>query len=251
MPLKKVIKKVFHKLGYDINRYNPTPVVSEIPVGTQNIREMEGLPLPLEIMQNCRLLPDRSIALSLLPKGGIAAEVGVAYGDFSRKIIDNLNPDKFYAIDCFYGGPGREFWNRDCFTESNLEQKEFIENKFMKEISRGKFETRKGLSWEVLETFADNYFDYVYLDAGHDYDSVKKDIMVLLKKVKNNGIIQFNDYTIYDWVASVPYGVIRAVDELLVNSKHEIMFFCLQPGGFNDIIVRIKKALDEVPENAH
>ncbi|MDR0375711.1 MAG: class I SAM-dependent methyltransferase [Treponema sp.] len=169
------------------------------------------------------------------------AEVGVAYGDFSRKIIDSMNPSKFYAIDIFASGPGEDFWGRTDWADLNIGQKEFIERKFANEIGNGKFILKKGLSWDVLETFDDNYFDYVYLDAAHDYDSVKKDIRVLLNKVKNNGIIQFNDYTLYDWSTNAPYGVVRAVDEMLVSGKHEIIFFCLQTGGFNDIVVKIKK----------
>jgi radical SAM protein with 4Fe4S-binding SPASM domain len=210
-------------------------------VKTKKPKLLEGLNLPLEIMQNCKLLPNRDSALSLLPKGGIMAEVGVAYGDFSRRIIDVMNPDKFYAIDLFSFGPGKEIWGRTDFTDSNLGQKEFIEKKFAAEIENGQFILKKGFSWNELATFDDNYFDYVYLDAAHDYNSVKKDIMVLLKKIKNNGIIQFNDYTIYNWHRGVSYGVVRAVDELLVNNKHEIIFFCLHPGGFNDIVVKIKK----------
>ena len=192
-------------------------------------------------MENCKLLPNRDFALSLLPKGGIMAEVGVAYGDFSRKIIDNLCPEKFYAIDIFTGCPGMDFWDRTDWTESKMKQQEFIENKFRKEIDSGIFFTKKGLSWEVLNSFKDDFFDYVYLDAAHDYDSVKKDIDVLQKKVKNNGIIQFNDYILYDFVSNYPYGVIRAVDEMLIKRKHEIIYYCLHSEGFNDMIIKIKK----------
>lgn len=230
--LKKVIKNVFHKLGYDIKKSPPPP---------RMVKVLEGLQLPAEIMLNCKLLPNRDAALALLPKGGIMAEVGVAYGDFSRKIIDAMDPEKFYAIDIYTGGPGNDFWGRTDWTDANIGQKEFFEKRFADEISNGKFIIKTGLSWDVLAMFSDNYFDYVYLDAAHDYDSVKKDITILLKKIKNNGIIQFNDYTLYDWMTDDPYGVVRAVDELLVNSKHEIIFFCLQKGGFHDIIIKIKK----------
>ena len=226
MFIKRLIKKLMRKFGYDIVRY------SEI---------LRGLNLPYEIMADCKLLPNRDFALSYIPKGGMTAEVGVLYGDFSRKIIDKLIPNKFYAIDIFTLGPGMDIGNRTDWTKSKMKQQEYIENRFREEMDRGIFFAKKGLSWEVLDTFDDNFFDYVYLDAAHDYDSVRKDIDVLLKKVKNNGIIQFNDYTIYDWNANCPYGVIRAVDEMLVNGRHEVKYFCLDTGGFNDIIVKIKK----------
>ena len=50
-------------------------------------------------------------------------------------------------------------------------------------------------------------FDVVYIDAGHDYDSVKADIGAWLPKVRKGGIICGDDY-ISGWD-----GVIRAVDE--------------------------------------
>lgn len=225
MAARNLIKKIFNKFGLEIHRYNG----SVLP----------GLNLPYEIMADCKLLPNREFALSQyypLLRGGIMAEVGVAYGDFSRKIIDSLKPDKFYAIDIFKGGPGNDFWNRDDFSKLNLQHRDFIERKFKNEIDKGVFFTKKGLSWDVLETFDDDYFDYIYLDGAHDYESVKKDISVLLKKIKDKGIVQFNDYTF-----SAPMGVVRAVDEMLINNRHEIIYFCLHTGGFNDIVIRINK----------
>jgi predicted O-methyltransferase YrrM len=50
-------------------------------------------------------------------------------------------------------------------------------------------------------------FDVVYIDAGHDYTSVKADIGAWLPKVRKGGIICGDDY-ISGWD-----GVIRAVDE--------------------------------------
>jgi len=207
-----------------------------------------GLTLPKSIMQNCKLLPSRNDALPLIAEllmggSGIVAEVGVAYGDFSRAIINTLKPSKFYSIDLFNNGPGREFWGYKHFEETNLGQKEYIEQKFKQEINAGSFFLRQGFSWEVLETFEDSYFDYIYLDAAHDYENVKKDIQVIIHKIKNGGIVQFNDYTSIapgeiPW-DSCYYGVRRAVDELLINGKHEILFFCLEPAGYNDLVIRM------------
>ena len=252
MGFHNIIKKVLYQINPTFRMIsNVRTDIENLTIEIDNIKKilikppkinvLNGLNLPYEIMMNCKLLPNRDFSLTLLPKGGTMAEVGVAYGEFTRKIFDNLNPDIFYAIDIFSGGPGSDFMERTDWLDSNLGQKDFLKKKFVNEIKNGKFIIKEGFSWEVLETFDDDYFDYVYLDAAHDYESVKKDIDVLLKKVKNNGIIQFNDYTYFDLISRVPYGVIRAVDELLVNNKHEILFFCLNPDGFNDIAVKIIK----------
>lgn len=47
-----------------------------------------------EKLKGTRLLPSRKAALSGMPKGGIVAEVGVAYGDFSEVLLQELAPPK-------------------------------------------------------------------------------------------------------------------------------------------------------------
>lgn len=225
MFLEKLLKSVVNKLGYELIKDKRKFIT-------------QGLTLPMHVFTNCKLLPNRNAVLPFLPKQMVIAEVGVAYGEFSREIIDVANPSKFYAIDYYQG---EEFWGRNTFEKNKLSHEDYIKQQFNKEIEQGIFYTKKGLSWDVLNTFSDNFFDYVYLDAGHDYESVKKDIEVLLKKVKNGGVIQFNDYIIYDWVSKLPYGVVKAVDELLQNNQHEVLYYCLHKGGFNDIVVKINK----------
>jgi len=67
-------------------------------------------------------------------------------------------------------------------------------------------------------TEAANYFDavdFVFIDAAHDYESVKQDILAWLPKVK--GIIAGHDYPAYK-------GVVMAVDEVFgdrVNKSYE------------------------------
>ncbi|MDR2560514.1 MAG: class I SAM-dependent methyltransferase [Holophagales bacterium] len=205
----------------------------------------KNLPIKSMAFDSAILLPDRSDALKYMPKHGIITEVGVAYGDFSRKIIDILSPKKFYAIDYFsQNDPFFSLWGRDDCARDNMPHQQWYENRFKPEIENGLMETRQGKSWDCLSQFPDDYFDYVYLDAGHDYKSVMKDIDVLKCKVKNCGFIQFNDYCIGP-AFSTPYGVINAVNSFVNSGHHKIKYFCLntepQHIGFPDIVVQIQK----------
>jgi hypothetical protein len=210
---------------------------------------MGGPPLPIRAgaLESAVLLPDRADALNYMPKNGMAAEVGVAYGDFSRKIIDSTNPKKFYAIDFFsQNDPFSGFWGIDDFRKDNMPHQQWYENRFKTEIESGMMETRQGMSWDCISKFPDDYFDYVYLDAAHDYNSVKKDIDALKSKVKDGGYIQFNDYCIGP-ALSIPYGVINAVNEFVNSGLCKIKYFCLnnEPKyiGFPDIVVQLQKIL--------
>ena len=55
--------------------------------------------------------------------------------------------------------------------------------------------------------FPDCYFDLVYIDAAHDYLSVKSDLMAWLPKVKAEGYIAGHDYN------DLHRDVIKAVNE--------------------------------------
>ena len=196
--------------------------------------------IPSSCLLNTRVLFNREAALDYIPQHTIVAEVGVAFGDFSRKIIDIIKPNKFYAIDFFDENiPG--FWGKNYFERDNMTHQQWYENRFKNELDLGIVEIRRGYSWEVLEAFEDNYFDYVYLDAAHDYESVKKDIGMLVKKIKRHGIIQFNDYVLYDVYTHVYYGVVAAVNEFISNTNSEVLYYCFQNQRFDDIVVSLNK----------
>ena len=61
------------------------------------------------------------------------------------------------------------------------------------------------------KNYPDEYFDIVYIDASHEYECVKEDIISWLPKVKIGGILCGDDYCV-GWPQ-----VVKAVDEILVN----------------------------------
>tara|TARA_Y100001937_G_scaffold119220_1_gene174622 strand:+ start:459 stop:1034 length:576 start_codon:yes stop_codon:yes gene_type:complete len=66
----------------------------------------------------------------------------------------------------------------------------------------------KNFSEDIAHKFDDD-IDFVYIDANHTYESVKKDLQLYRPKVKINGVIGGHDY-VEPWS-----GVIQAVDETI------------------------------------
>jgi predicted O-methyltransferase YrrM len=66
-------------------------------------------------------------------------------------------------------------------------------------------------SIDASKSYKDGTFDLVFIDAMHDYESVKTDILAWLPKVKPGGILAGHDYM----HAGEHAGVGRAVDEVV------------------------------------
>ena len=66
-----------------------------------------------------------------------------------------------------------------------------------------------GHRWVTL--FEDEYFDFVFIDADHKYESVKQDIEDWYPKVRKGGILAGHDY------AQSQHGIRKAVDDRFGN----------------------------------
>jgi predicted O-methyltransferase YrrM/GR25 family glycosyltransferase involved in LPS biosynthesis len=82
----------------------------------------------------------------------------------------------------------------------------------------------KIISLEAVEKFEDKSLDFVFIDASHEYEDVKKDIISWLPKVKEGGIIAGHDYYL-NGTDFFP-GVKQAVNETLKSNELEFAEDC-------------------------
>jgi Methyltransferase domain len=225
--IKRAVKQLLAKMGYTV-----------IKTKLEEVEKMIPPDLPASLFENSRVCASREDVLQRLPKGGVIAEVGVAYGNFSALLLDRLQPEKFIAIDSFAITADTEPWKQTFLKDSKMTHFEYYQHKFQPQIEKGQLVVYPGLSWEMLAKLPDKSIDYVYLDAGHSYEEAVKDIEQVSKKIKDDGIIQFNDYTLFDPFAFIPYGVPKAVHEFMLKENYELLFLCLHRQFFCDVVVR-------------
>jgi predicted O-methyltransferase YrrM len=172
-----------------------------------------------------------------LPPGGQVAEVGVATGDFSAFLLDALAPSLFVGIDSFTMHTVPEHWGiASAVLFRGMTHAAFYRHRF---ADRGaQVRVIEGWSHDGLATLADGAFSLVYIDAGHDYDSVRRDAQVAAAKLRPDGILVFNDYIMMDHLSETPYGVVPAVNELLAGGGWTVAGFALQQHMFCDIALR-------------
>lgn len=182
-------------------------------------------------LKNAKLLSDRFHILNKLPKNGSVLEVGVLAGDWSMQIIKQNAPNRLTLIDTFY--------SEDYNSPKRFKKKShlsFIQEKF-KEVTP-QIEIQKGLSWDMMKNHSEDEFDWIYIDAGHDYESVKKDLTEAFRILKPNGYLVMNDYVMYDHYAKEQYGVVKATNEFMLDNDFEMLYFAFHPEMFCDVVIR-------------
>jgi predicted O-methyltransferase YrrM len=105
----------------------------------------------------------------------------------------------------------------DSFTFIGENGKNILENLYINLDSvKNLFDTLICQSWDAASQFEDKSLDFVFIDADHVYESVKRDIIAWLPKIKPGGIIAGHDY------CDVHPGVIQAVNEIF--GKENVCF---------------------------
>jgi hypothetical protein len=167
------------------------------------------------------------------------AELGVAYGDFSRVIIDALNPAAFHAYDIFPFHDYPVVWGKPTSeTLKGLQHRAFYEARFEKEIKSGQVAVFEGDSVTRLAECDDGFYDVIYIDADHHYEGVLRDTIASIRKLKPDGTLIFNDYIMFDHISGVPYGIVQVVNDLCVNEGWQITHFAFETNMFCDIALR-------------
>jgi len=160
-------------------------------------------------------------------------EVGVREGLNFHNMIAH-NPKLAVAVDCWIedGVLGRN----DCCFEQEILDKQYED--FKKSVDDKPFvKIRRGYSFDVVNEFPDEFFDFVFIDADHTYEGCKKDIHDWYPKVKKGGVLCGHDYVhraIKTANGTLSFGVVEAVDEFIVGGKVP-NFFLLKPSTWGII----------------
>ena len=194
-----------------------------------------------EDVNGSHLFADRLSALHCIPKNGVVAEIGVAFGGFTQNIIQVCEPKRFDAFDIFTIHKHIQVWGKDPLeVTGGLTHLEFYENRLKNEIASGRVRIISGDSADQLNNINDNTYDVMYIDALHSYEAVKRDADVAVKKLRSNGVLISNDYVLYDHHLRQEYGVVPVVNDLCVYHGCPVYYFAFQKEMSCDIAL-IKK----------
>ncbi len=145
-----------------------------------------------------------------------AIEVGVQKGLFAKKMLDNWPSCTEYKLV--------DLWGREeGYVEPGEHSMEFHNRAYKQTKIRVKPHMHKVEFFEMRSTDAakriqDNHFDFVYLDARHDYCAVAEDIESYWPKVRPGGILAGHDFI------DAQYAVSRKM--YLLQYRTKLHTFC-------------------------
>jgi SAM-dependent methyltransferase len=184
--------------------------------------------IPQELLEEARLVANRELLVERMPKNAVVCEIGVAEGNFSAEIIERSSPAKLYLVDKWESVAAQ-------YSEAALRK---VEERFRAEIESGKVILRRDYSLEALGKFEDNSFDWVYVDAAHDYASVKADLEACRRVVRPGGFICGHDYV--RWASPISrLGVVEAVNEFIVRTGSRLAYLTNQHNKVDSYAIQL------------
>jgi len=168
-------------------------------------------------------------------------EVGVFHGVTSRNVCEILyslhgHNFKFTGIDLFLNDESvlkNEYAPKTTFSNPlktiyykfiirsdpyNIKSVNKLLSKFEKNIT-----LIKGDSNDVLKKINLDGIDYVFLDGGHKYETVRNDLNNLTQVVNNKGTILCDDYNL-----TYAPGVKKAIDEYVSDKDFDLKIYNLR-----------------------
>jgi len=161
-------------------------------------------------------------------------EVGVLEGATARnvcEIMHKLHGDNFNYVGIDLFGLDLNTNNKKEFTPISNKYSNPLKFLYFNFILRHHPNSLKGVNY-LLKKFSNSVnlyqgysknllrkinlqtIDFVFLDGGHSYETVKDDLDVILKKLKKNSILVLDDYN------QKEYGVKMAADEVRINYEN-------------------------------
>lgn len=138
-------------------------------------------------------------------------ELGTFKGEFLDFICKTMDPKEVISIDLFEGINHSGDKDGQNIIHCNLNDEYY---NLLSKYDNTNVKIVKGDVQKVLSDFPDEYFDVIYIDADHSFESVYSDLNLSYKKVKKGGVIAGHDYEKKNF-----FGVYLAVNRFCVEKK--------------------------------
>jgi len=132
-----------------------------------------------------------------------AAEIGVWKGDFAKVILSNFsNLTKYYMIDPWAHLPD---WNKPFNVDHRTFEDVYAKALVKTEFAASRRIVLRGRTSAVIDEIADHSLDFAYIDGDHTLRGITIDLIEVLPKVKDGGLIGGDDFINKPWQHGAAY----------------------------------------------
>ena len=161
-------------------------------------------------------MADRAFVLKLAPLGGVCAEIGCWKGDFSAQILSVMKPRELHLVDPWrFVSAFPRRWYGGAIATSQADMDGIFEDVRIRFVKTPQVKIHRQASVAAARQFADETFDWIYIDGDHSRDSVLADLQVWHAKVKPGSFIVCDDYT---WVDENNVPCVKAAIETFLQN---------------------------------
>lgn len=182
----------------------------------------------------------RQHIITCLPHHNNVCEIGVDVGNYSSDILSNCNPTKLHLVDPWSHIDDPSYKNDTVNVDDDRQEYKFrsVLKRFSNEIISGQVKIHRGFSYDVLPTFPNNYFDWIYVDGMHTYEAVLNDFNLCYDKIKDDGFIVGHDYANHEVAQYMNFGVVDAISDFTRMKKCKLFAITLESGWPSYIIYK-------------
>lgn len=132
-----------------------------------------------------------------------AAEIGSWKGDFAKVILSNFsNLTKYYMID-----PWAHLldWNKPFNVDDRTFEDVYAEALLKTDFAASRRIVLRGRTSAVIDQIPDQSLDFAYIDGDHTLRGITVDLIQVLPKIKDGGLIGGDDFVNKPWQHGAAY----------------------------------------------
>jgi predicted O-methyltransferase YrrM len=117
----------------------------------------------------------------------VGAEIGVFMGRNAHVLLETIPNLRLHLVEPYANHPNNEIvYSAQDFSKAKRMTRKRLKNRNVEFLEM--------FSEEAIKHVPDESLDFVYIDAGHEYDFVMMDMIIWSRKVKKGGIVSGHDY---------------------------------------------------------
>lgn len=131
------------------------------------------------------------------------AEIGVWKGDFAERILRECSQvEQYYMIDPWASLPD---WNKPFNVAPAMFDEIYQEMLAKTDFASERRTILRGRTKDVVNDIPDGSLDFAYIDGDHTLRGITIDLIKILPKIREGGIIGGDDFTTTPWQHDTRY----------------------------------------------